>query len=218
MQALCADRGGRGGACCSPSCARGAALIPAGRGCRLDLHRWRRAAIGFSGSAGTRPRYGVPQSADAIAVLQHALKLTLDDGPHLGREILLERRLVVLHGSVLGARALAQDRPVILALDRGLDIDHTAPHGATRGAVRFRISTESPYFTLELLQPSLDEVHAVVEERLCIAALDGVGARAEVLHAILARRDEIIEHRDDIVPVHCHSHPPRKRDRGEADS
>src|SRR5690606_2831154 len=116
--------------------------------------------------------------------------------------------LVALHGGVLAPLAFGDYRFVVLPGDGRLEVYPAAMHGARGAPSILGVSAEAAHGCLEVGLGALDVLDASMEDFLRSRVPDRLGGVAESLHAVLTRLDEVIEHGDDVVVVHCHGHAP----------
>ena len=93
---------------------------------------------------------GAFEGADAVVRLLDLRELALDYLAQVGGQVFVERALVVADGRVLAALALADDRALVLARDRGLDVNPAAVEAGGDAAPLLWVAAEPADLALQL--------------------------------------------------------------------
>jgi hypothetical protein len=91
-----------------------------------------------------------PERAHLLEVGHRPAVLALHDGAHLRREVRLERVLVVLDRQLLAALALGEDRRLVPARDRRLEVDPAAVHRRGHAPGRLGVAAQAAHLRLQL--------------------------------------------------------------------
>src|SRR5215510_2316476 len=129
-------------------------------------------------------------------VLFYALILALNDGSHIGWQVLLQRAFVGTLCRVFASLALGEHSGIVHPGDRRFDIDPTTASGAGSRAVLVGVTAQSPNLCLQLGHTLGAALCRLFEQRFQLGILDSLGTGAESLFAILARFNELVHRRN----------------------